>query len=203
MMDNIKINYWEVKGYRGNNDYDGPEDNNFCHVVAIDSRFTKDDVIDMMFKKFSTKYRVVVLAATLWKTVNEDDKIHAYWMEEDVSDRLDKIHRIYTCSNCKNSETWIRGHQGMYCPGCGAIMDAEKSSCSLDNNKENEHKCKSLEEFAKIHCEMCGTQRCGGVNDKEMREGCDYYRKEILGQPTLHEIIEEINKQKHPATWEE
>ena len=40
MMDDIKINYWEVKGYRGNNDYDGPEDNNFCHVVAIDSRFT-------------------------------------------------------------------------------------------------------------------------------------------------------------------
>lgn len=30
------------------------------------------------------------------------------------------------------------------------------------------------EEFEKEYCDFCGTQRCGGVNDKEWREGCHY-----------------------------
>ena len=200
-MKPIKINFWNVTGYRGHSDYDGPQDNNFCNMVAVDSRFTKDEVLDMMFKKFSAKYRVVVLSATLVKTVSEDGRIHAHWIEEDTSDRLDKIHKVYTCSNCRDTETWIAGRQGQYCPGCGAIMD--DMNAPSESTNESERKCTSLEEFAKVHCEMCGTQRCGGVYDEEMREGCEYYQKEILGQQTLHEMIEEINKQKHPATWED
>lgn len=195
-MENIKINFWNINGYRGREDYDGPEDNNFCNMVAVDARFTKDEILDMMFKKFSAKYRVVVLSATLVKTVFEDGKIHAHWIEEDTSDRFDKIHKVYICSNCQDTETWIAGHQGKYCPGCGATMDdIEISSKPV---KEPEHKCTSLEEFAETHCQMCGTQRCGGVYDEEMREGCDYYRKEFLGLPTLHEMLVELSKQTHP-----
>lgn len=131
-MKKININYWDVKGYRGHSDYDGPEDNNFQAVVAVDARFTKDDVLDMMFKKFSSKHRVVVLGAKLVKTVEANDKVHAYWIEEDVSDRSDKIHKRYTCSNCQDTETWIQGRQGKYCPNCGAIMDDVPAELQLE-----------------------------------------------------------------------
>ena len=33
------------------------------------------------------------------------------------------------------------------------------------------------EEFEKEYCDWCCTQRCGGVNDKEWREGCIYLRQ--------------------------
>lgn len=46
-----------------------------------------------------------------------------------------------------------------------------------------------LEEFKKRHCEMCGTQRCGGVYDEDFREGCEYYQHEILHQKTLKDIL--------------
>ena len=128
-MKKITINYWEVKGYRGFSDYDGPEDNNFHAVVAVDARFTKDDVIDMMMRKFSEKHRVVVLGATLWKTVDEDNRIHAYWIENSASD---KEHRKYVCSNCQDTEVWIKGHQGKYCPCCGAIMDKTPDEMQLE-----------------------------------------------------------------------
>ena len=58
----------------------GPKDNNFCHVVAIDSRFTKDDVLDMMFAKFNKKYRVVVLGAKLVET--KTIVTEAKWIED-------------------------------------------------------------------------------------------------------------------------
>ena len=187
MMDNIKINYWEVKGYRSNNDYDGPEDNNFCHVVAIDSRFTKDDVLDMMFAKFNKKYRVVVLGAKLVET--KTIVTEAKWIE-DIEYYSDDY------SECNTRKVFRCSH-------CGYTTQYKIDKCFCGAKMTEEHKCKTLEEFAKVHCEMCGTQRCGGVNDEEMRDGCDYYRKEILGQQTLHELLEEISKQKHPATFEE
>lgn len=46
-----------------------------------------------------------------------------------------------------------------------------------------------LEEFRKRHCELCGTQRCGGVYDEVWREGCEYYQHEILHQKTLKDIL--------------
>lgn len=51
-----------------------------------------------------------------------------------------------------------------------------------------------LQEFKKKHCDMCGTQRCGGVYDKIFREGCEYYRHEILHKKTLKDILYGENK---------
>lgn len=49
-------------------------------------------------------------------------------------------------------------------------------------------------EFEKKHCLLCGTQLCGRISDEEMREGCFYYQKEILGKQILHELLEEVNR---------
>lgn len=130
-MKKITINYWEVKGYRGFSDYDGPEDNNFNTVVAVDARFTKDDVLDMMMKKFSEKHRVVVLSAKLVKTVENQEQIHAHWML-DCAAQSDGVHKNYICSNCLEVSTWIEGHQGKYCPCCGAIMDEIPAELQLE-----------------------------------------------------------------------
>lgn len=48
-------------------------------------------------------------------------------------------------------------------------------------------------EFYDKYCHLCGSQRCGGVFDEDMRDGCSHYQKEILGQQTLRELLEEIN----------
>ena len=48
-------------------------------------------------------------------------------------------------------------------------------------------------EFEEKYCHLCGTQRCGGVFDEEMREGCAHYQKIMLGKQTLHELLQEIN----------
>jgi hypothetical protein len=130
-MKKIRINYWEVKGYRGHSDYDGPEDNNFNTVVAVDARFTKDDVLDMIIKKLSEKHRVVVLSAKLVKTVEETERIHAHWIL-DWTSKTDGVHQNYLCSNCMYTGTWVEGQQGKYCPGCGAIMDEEPDKMQLE-----------------------------------------------------------------------
>lgn len=132
-MKKITINYWEVKGYRGFSDYDGPEDNNFNTVVAVDARFTKDDVIDMMMKKFSEKYRNVVLGAKLVKSVEAEDRVHAHWISDKAS--ADGLHRTYICSNCLDTEIWVEGKPGKYCPGCGAIMDEIPEQPTLELTK--------------------------------------------------------------------
>lgn len=33
-------------------------------------------------------------------------------------------------------------------------------------------------EFIEKYCLLCGTQRCGGINDIPFRDGCEYYRQE-------------------------
>ena len=38
----------------------------------------------------------------------------------------------------------------------------------------------SNQQFYDKHCKMCGTQRCMGIDDETMREGCVHYREEIL-----------------------
>lgn len=36
-----------------------------------------------------------------------------------------------------------------------------------------------LQKFYHDNCELCGSQRCTGVYDKEWREGCKLYKKEF------------------------
>ncbi len=31
--------------------------------------------------------------------------------------------------------------------------------------------------FEKNFCSLCGSQRCGGVDDEEFREGCSHFNK--------------------------
>ena len=61
----MKINIWEISGYKGWSDYDGSSDNNFSFKVAIDSRFTKDEVEEIFFNRYANKYRTVALEATV------------------------------------------------------------------------------------------------------------------------------------------
>ena len=68
MRVSIKVNIWRVSGYRGRYDYDGPEDDNFCFVTALDARLTKDDVLELFFNRWSHKYRTVSLYAELLDT---------------------------------------------------------------------------------------------------------------------------------------
>lgn len=60
----MKINIWQIFGYKGWNDYDGISDNNFSFKAAIDSRFTKEEVEEIFFNRYGKKYRTVVLTAT-------------------------------------------------------------------------------------------------------------------------------------------
>ena len=59
----MKITVWEISGYKGKNDYDGPQDDNFGFEVLMDSRFSKEDVEEIFFNKYSKKYRSVALKA--------------------------------------------------------------------------------------------------------------------------------------------
>ena len=41
------------------------------------------------------------------------------------------------------------------------------------------------QEFETTYCRTCGSQRWFGISDTEMREGCSYYQRVILGNKTL------------------
>lgn len=60
----MKINIWEISGYKGWSDYDGSSDNNFSFKVAIDSRFTKEEIEEIFFNRYGKKHRTVALTAT-------------------------------------------------------------------------------------------------------------------------------------------
>ena len=62
---NMKVNIWKIEGYKGWSDYDGINDNNFSCVVAMDSRFYREEVEEIFFNRYSKKYRSVALRATL------------------------------------------------------------------------------------------------------------------------------------------
>ena len=64
----------------------------------------------------------------------------------------------------------------------------------------NNNQTISFDDFEKEYCRNCGTQRCGGISDEEMRDGCVWYRQKVLGQPNMDDMIKIISKQKHPAT---
>ena len=51
----------------------------------------------------------------------------------------------------------------------------------------------TLNEFQNEYCKGCGTQRCGGVYDKQFRDGCEYYQHIILKQPSICDYIKDGN----------
>ena len=51
----------------------------------------------------------------------------------------------------------------------------------------------TLEEFNDKYCKSCGSQLCHNVYDVDLRNGCAHYQKEILHQPTLQDLLNEIN----------
>lgn len=42
-------------------------------------------------------------------------------------------------------------------------------------------------EFEDTYCRMCGSQRCFGVDDEEMREGCLHYKERMKNVETVEE----------------
>lgn len=55
----------------------------------------------------------------------------------------------------------------------------------------------TLEEFQEKYCSLCGTQRCLGVYDEELREGCQHYREVFSNgcSMTFDEALEQIASQ--------
>lgn len=66
----MKANIWRITGYKGRNDYDGPADDNTDLEVIFDSRFSKEDVEDIMFYYWGKRYRSVAIKAELLKEDN-------------------------------------------------------------------------------------------------------------------------------------
>lgn len=60
----IKAKLWKITGYKGRDDWDGPQDNNMRFTVVMDARFSKEDVQDIFLNRFSKKHRSVVVDAT-------------------------------------------------------------------------------------------------------------------------------------------
>jgi hypothetical protein len=67
------IKIWTIKGYKGPDDYDGHLDDNFSFDVAMDARFTQNDVEQIFFNRWDKKYRTVALGATLKAVYTLDD----------------------------------------------------------------------------------------------------------------------------------
>lgn len=61
-MTHIKINLWHISGYHGFDDYDGSSDDNINCIIAVDSRFTKTKVIDIMLNQYANDRCVVINA---------------------------------------------------------------------------------------------------------------------------------------------
>ena len=61
----MEANVWRITGYKGRNDYDGPDDDNIDIEIIFDSRFKKDDVETIMLNYWGKKYRSVVIKAEL------------------------------------------------------------------------------------------------------------------------------------------
>lgn len=60
----FKAKTWKITGYKGWDNWDGPEDNNMNFTVVMDARFKKEDVEEIFANRFSKKHRVVVVEAT-------------------------------------------------------------------------------------------------------------------------------------------
>ena len=50
------------------------------------------------------------------------------------------------------------------------------------------------EEFFDNYCVLCGSQRCGGIDDEEMREGCTYYQSYVSSNTSkAHSMFKELD----------
>ena len=56
----IKYNIWNIKGYVGFYDCDGPNDYNVNTNLILNSTYTKKDVIDVFCEKHKGKRNVVI-----------------------------------------------------------------------------------------------------------------------------------------------
>ena len=61
----MEVTIWRITGYKGRNDYDGPQDDNIDITIAMDSRFKREDVEDIMFSYWGKKYRSVAIKAEI------------------------------------------------------------------------------------------------------------------------------------------
>lgn len=68
----MKVNIWNIEGYKGFDDYDGVDDNNFSFKVAMDSRFTQEEIEEIFLNRYAKKYRNVSLKATLVEEYFDD-----------------------------------------------------------------------------------------------------------------------------------
>ena len=59
----MKITIWNIVGYKGQYECDGKWEYNINTHVALDSRFKKDEVIEIFLNHFSKKYRYVEINA--------------------------------------------------------------------------------------------------------------------------------------------
>ena len=59
----LKAKIWNISGYKGWDDYDGPGDNNMNFNVILDARFTKEEVEEIFVNRYTKKHRVVVVEA--------------------------------------------------------------------------------------------------------------------------------------------
>ena len=64
----MKVNVWRITGYKGRNDYDGPEDDNTKLDLIMDSRFNKENIEEIMAQYWSKFYRSVAIKAELLET---------------------------------------------------------------------------------------------------------------------------------------
>lgn len=67
----MKANVWRITGYRGNNDYDGPADDNTKLDIIFDNRLKKKDVEDILFYYWGRTYCSVVIKAELLREVDD------------------------------------------------------------------------------------------------------------------------------------
>ena len=66
----MKVTIWNITGYKGRDDYDGPQDDNVNIEVSMDSRFSRQDVEEIMCNYWGRKYRTVAIHAMKIGTMN-------------------------------------------------------------------------------------------------------------------------------------
>lgn len=59
----MKVRIWQINGYKGNTECDNPSEYNMHTSIAMDARFSKNNVENIMLNHFSQKYRYVELNA--------------------------------------------------------------------------------------------------------------------------------------------
>ena len=59
----MKVTIWKITGYKGQYECDSDKEYNIHLEVPLDSRFKKEEVIDIFLSHFSKKYRCVEISA--------------------------------------------------------------------------------------------------------------------------------------------